>query len=284
MLKIFVITALIAAFVLFSALVGMIAFSSQQTEGDDNAQPSVTERGNSHDGNSAVDKTASDRSKETKKKRDWYYTFIERPTDWLLVLFNGFLVLATIALFVSGERNVEAANRAARAAGDSATAAQTAVELSDKTAERQLRAYIGVNSMDVKVYPFEKGEFAFIAHIEMRNFGQTPANNMSVWAEAVIDGPDAKPFDMTKEPARPTGGAIAFPTAAFNVDKGWAISTADKEALYKREKFLFLWGTVRYTDVFGKDRYFRYRMQSTGQIVIGTTGTYAVAPLTYESD
>ena len=155
---------------------------------------------------------------------------------------------------------------------------------SRETSERQLRAYIGVINMDVTVYPLEGAEFAFIARIEMKNFGQTPANDMSIWAEAVIAGPDAKPFDMTREPKRPAGGSIAFPTASLNVDKGWAISSADKEALFKREKFVFLWGSVRYTDLFGTDRYFRYRMQSTGQIAIGTTGTYAVAPLAYESN
>lgn len=140
--------------------------------------------------------------------------------------------------------------------------------------------------MDLKVYPFEHGEFAFIIHLEMKNFGQTPAYDMMVWAEAKIDTFDAIPFDMTKEPANLPNAGISFPGATFNVDRGWAISTADKEALYKREKTIFFWGIVRYTDAFKHRRHFTFRTLSTGQMVVGTGGTYLMSPhaLGYEAD
>jgi hypothetical protein len=89
MLKIFVITALVAAFVLFAAMVGMIAFSSEQSEPDDHAKPAVAENSNSNDRKSVTDKAAANDRKEAKQTRDWYYVFIDHPTDWLLVLFNG---------------------------------------------------------------------------------------------------------------------------------------------------------------------------------------------------
>jgi len=234
----------------------------------------------------AIEKSGTktiDQEKEITLWEAWFPDSIALYT-FFLVIFTGVLAFGGVIQLKLLTRAEGISARSAQAAKESSDATKAAVELSDKTSERQLRAYIGVNGMDVKVYPLEGGEFAFIAHIEMKNFGQTPANEMSVWSEALIAGPDAKPFDMTKEPERPAGGSIAFPTAGFNVDKGWAVSAADKEALFKREKFVFLWGSVRYTDVFGKDRYFRYRMQSTGQIVIGTEGTYAIAPLDYESN
>jgi hypothetical protein len=109
---------------------------------------------------------------------------------------------------------------------------------------------------------------------------------MTAWTEAKIDTFDATPFDLTKEPTTPPNAGIAFPGAGFNVDKGWPISTAEKEALYKREKTVFFWGNIRYTDAFKRRRHFTFRVLSTGQIVVGTGGTYLMAPhsLGYDAD
>jgi hypothetical protein len=210
---------------------------------------------------------------------------VARYTKWLAIL-TLFLVLATIGLFISGERNVEVARVTAEAARESAETTKKSVELSDKTAERQLRAYIGVNSMDIKVYPFEGGEFAFIANVEIKNFGQTPAYDLTIWSEAKIDAFDTVPFDMTKEPEILPKAGIAFPGATLNVSKGWRITAAEQEALFKREKTIFFWGTVRYTDAFKRRRYFAFRTLSTGQIKVGTGGTYVAAPhpLGYDAD
>jgi hypothetical protein len=60
----------------------------------------------------------------------------------VLAVFTGLLVLATIALFVSGERNVKVATEAAKAAQDAANAARASVDLAQVTATRQLRAYL----------------------------------------------------------------------------------------------------------------------------------------------
>jgi hypothetical protein len=65
---------------------------------------------------------------------------ITEYTKWLAI-FTLFLVLATIALFISGERNVDVARKSAVAAGEAARAAKNSVELAKNTAERQLRAY-----------------------------------------------------------------------------------------------------------------------------------------------
>src|SRR5215470_2095214 len=46
----------------------------------------------------------------------WYDTFTDHPTDWLLVLFNGLLVVATVLLFLSTRKSVRVAERALLAA------------------------------------------------------------------------------------------------------------------------------------------------------------------------
>jgi hypothetical protein len=142
--------------------------------------------------------------------------------------------------------------------------------------ERQLRAYIGIYSNETTVYPFEQGGFAFIAHAELRNFGQTPAYDLTVQANAAIDVPDALPFNEEQSRAQKSAGPnIAFRDAGVQVNVGWRIPEADMIAVRDRTKNIFFWGTVRYRDVFDKHHYFTFRLIN-GQIAVGTTGVYVM--------
>ncbi len=165
-------------------------------------------------------------------------------------------------------------------------ATRNLVEDAKETSEKQLRAYIGIQSNETTVYPFELGGFAFIAHAELRNFGQTPAYDLTVQANAVIDVPDAIPFNNAQSQAQTAAGAsIAFRDAGVHVNVGWPISEEDKTAIYTRKKNVFFWGTVRYRDVFDKRHYFTFRLIN-GQIAVGTTGVYVMGahPLGYDAD
>lgn len=195
MLRLAINVAVFGAFVLMVFVFGFFLWQTLFTTEENGSREAQAKPAYSEQHNSQENALGASASPSASKATD---EAIAAYTKWLAV-FTMFLVLATLGLFVSGERNVDAARRSAEAARESAVVAKKSIELSDKTAERQLRAYIGVNNMNLAVYPLEGGEFAFIAHIEMRNFGQTPAANMSVWAEAAIDGPDEKPFDFSKE-------------------------------------------------------------------------------------
>jgi hypothetical protein len=165
-------------------------------------------------------------------------------------------------------------------------ATRNLVEDAKETSEKQLRAYIGIQSNETTVYPFELGGFAFIAHAELRNFGQTPAYDLTIQANAAIDVPGAIPFNNAQSPAQTAAGpSIAFRDAGVHVNVGWPISEEDKIAIYTRKKNIFLWGTVRYRDVFDKRHYFTFRLIN-GQIAVGTTGVYVMGahPLGYDSD
>jgi hypothetical protein len=59
----------------------------------------------------------------------------------LLAIFTGLLVLATVALFVSGERNVDVAAQSARSAKDSAEAANKAADVAKSTLIASQRAW-----------------------------------------------------------------------------------------------------------------------------------------------
>jgi hypothetical protein len=132
----------IAVFGAFSLMVLVLGFFLWQTlfgsekNSYTNSKSEITD--NDHQPrkeNSLGDRTVPRSPNSTEKA-------IAEYTKWLAI-FTLFLVLATVGLFISGERNVDAAKSSANAARDSAIAAQNAVELAGKTAERQLRAYVG---------------------------------------------------------------------------------------------------------------------------------------------
>jgi hypothetical protein len=151
------------------------------------------------------------------------------------------------------------------------------------TAERQLRAYIGIHAMEVTVAPFAGGGFAFIARAELRNFGQTPAYEVVVQSNAAVDLPEARPFGGIQGPAKSAGSAIAFKDAGMHVSQGWQISEADANAIRDRTKSVFLWGTVKYRDAFRKEHFFTFRLINAQQI---NQTIYAMAPhpMGYEGD
>jgi hypothetical protein len=141
----------------------------------------------------------------------------------------------------------------------------------DDTAEKQLRAYIGTYSMETTFYPYQGGGYVFIAHVELRNFGQTPAYDLLIEANAAIDVPDADPFELKNTHQKAAGRNIAFRDAGVHVNVSWQIPEADVVAVRDREKNVFCWGTVRYRDAFDKHHYFTFRLVSAQQQVGGNS-------------
>jgi hypothetical protein len=119
----------------------------------------------------------------------------------------------------------------------------------------------------------------------LRNFGQTPAYDLTVESNAAIDVPEAVPFNDLQGPVKAAGASIAFRDAGVHVNVGWPISEEDKIALYNRKKIIFFWGTARYRDAFDKWHHFTFRLIS-GSIVVGTGGVYSMSPhvLGYDAD
>lgn len=194
-----------------------------------------------------------------------------------------------LRLMRSGADDAAAAARAAQTsaevAGKQSIVAQETLKTMQDTAQRQLRAYIGIFAMEVRVQPFEGGGSAFIAHAELRNFGQTPAYDVLIQSNAAVEVPDAMPFSDAQGPAAASGSAIAFRDAGLHVNQGWQISSEDAEAIRNRTKIVFLWGSVKYKDAFRSEHFFNFRLIS-GHQVIDHPGIYVLGPhpLGYESD
>lgn len=130
------------------------------------------------------------------------------------------------------------------------------------TAERQLRAYVGPYEMELVVYPYEEGGFVAMSHVELRNFGQTPAYDLtsSVWCG--LHEPDAAPFKDVEEPHELPKAGAAFPHAGFHARVPCFLSEAQVAELRDRKKVVFFWGTITYRDAFKKPRFFTFRLVS----------------------
>jgi hypothetical protein len=94
-------------------------------------------------------------------------------------IFTFWLVLATFGLAIVAVIQIGFLNRAerisaniAQAAKDSAEAANQAVILSDKTAGRQLRAFVFISRAEISDIMSDQ---KLTAKIVVKNFGQTPA-------------------------------------------------------------------------------------------------------------
>jgi hypothetical protein len=125
-----------------------------------------------------------------------------------------------------------------------------ALSLSKDTAQRQLRAYIGVSSASMRM--INKNTLAIVVCI--KNFGKTPALKVRHF----IDHKMGKyPLRVTLE--KPTksdadANAVIFPTI-----ESWAQDAVDlsKEPIVEGMT-LFVYGHIIYEDVFGHERWTKF--------------------------
>ena len=121
---------------------------------------------------------------QIKQRRDKFVVFAELHDKAFLAIGTAFIAIFTIIVAVSTFALWWATS-------DLVTDAVN-------TAQRQLRAYIGPYEMELTLYAFPTNgpdkPYGFIAHAEMRNFGQTPAYDLMIYADAKFDAPNAAPF------------------------------------------------------------------------------------------
>jgi hypothetical protein len=169
-------------------------------------------------------------------------------TKWLAIL-TAFLVMATLLLFVSGERNVAVAEQSAQAAREAANAARDSVNLAKQTSEAQLRAYVGVG---IRTNPtIQPGSNASML-LEYKNFGTTPAREVRYWLNMdLVNVPNRLPF--ATRPFREER-ILLNPGATEHIEGDFGRALTDEEValIQADQKRLYVWGEIAYTDVFGR--------------------------------
>jgi hypothetical protein len=221
---------------------------------------------------------AAEKAKRTAEKESrWWFSQrapIDRFTGWLVV-WTALLFVATIGSAAILWKNDETLHetlvetqKSVEAAQTSADAAKAAVELSDKTAERQLRAYLSIESISFS-WILKNGS----AEVVIRNAGQTPASNMTVQG-IIATGNDISqngrlPAYFGNLPASFGIGGDPDPKKTTRVlgqgrEETYTISAEPFTKNAPTEPFaaypfrVFVIGAIYYTDIFGKHRYSRF--------------------------
>jgi hypothetical protein len=160
-----------------------------------------------------------------------------------IALFTGILGIATWFLWLSTRRLVRSA---------------------EKTAERQLRAYVGLDTGAVMldnqlINTMEIGGF-----VQLKNYGLTPAYDFTSWMRFRIQPTDEPP--PYSKVGTPDSSSMLGPGAsvAFNIEYR-KILTADLQRIAHEKSTIYCWGRADYRDAFGEPRHFIFRTSKTGK-------------------
>ncbi|MFZ5718256.1 MAG: hypothetical protein ACOY5Y_02190 [Pseudomonadota bacterium] len=141
-----------------------------------------------------------------------------------------------------------------RHARDQAEAARLSIDLIRLNSQRQLRAYMGVDS--ARLLNVDEADRKM--QLVMKNSGQTPARNveLSIWGD-FIETSALQQWEPVLRPASVramlTAGAT---TTATLTTRQWAYHA---ERVAKGEVHLVLAGVIAYEDVFGERHELRFR-------------------------
>jgi hypothetical protein len=171
------------------------------------------------------------------------------------------------------KESAEAAKSSAEAAKSSAEAAKEAVELSDRTAERRLRAYVDISDIGINVVTIPGGNDAKIVGVlVVKNFGATPSNNVEISARTVFRKYPLGPIPLPERSANPIVTARFAPgqERKVNIPMEEPAITPEQRASREKEAIAaYFYGTIKYNDVFERTCtiYFRaLRSKTDGDI------------------
>jgi hypothetical protein len=173
--------------------------------------------------------------------RDCLGDFLHDRKDETLVAFTVILAFSTIFLWV---------------------ATRDLVSSAEKTARRQLRAYISVLNGDVRLVNGEGGIIGVRAQIKIKNFGQTPAYRSVAWAAVRVLDAETTDFSMKKGDI-PVSWSVMGPGAETIVARLAAVDPNDLAVIYDGTKRIFVWGRVEYIDAFDRKRWFVFHHRSS---------------------
>lgn len=150
-----------------------------------------------------------------------------------------------------------------------AKAARAAVDDARESAEKQLRAYVTLNK--VEITQFEVGK-PLLVRIPMTNTGQTPALDYRGWhsiAKVPCAVKDKYPFRGGNTISRYTlGPGVEASAYEVSTDSSFfgTLSESEYESIVSGDLTIFVWGEDSYTDVFGNLRVTSYRYDHDGPV------------------
>jgi len=195
----------------------------------------------------------------------------EEQARWALPQFgaNVVTVLGLIATIIITGVGTRAAIRAAEAAEKNITASREVAQL-------QLRAYVEP-SIDLPVVNPSMGTapFNYPVRVTFFNKGVTPARNISYFCTVAISPggfPDAELISSR---------ASLFPNVAdprFGLDRSITISPGQHRDILSKTSQVYVWGIMRYLDVFDKEQETPFYYKIAGNDLTLGKAIYTVGP------
>jgi hypothetical protein len=124
---------------------------------------------------------------------------------------------------------------------------------------RQLRAYLFIDSGAIEIRRTEQGRMFLTAFIQFKNFGQTPAYNVTQWVRMDILEKEPEEYLSADGHTSAAVGPGAVTTSPVNQGP---VTKSDIDDINGQRKIVSIWGEITYRDAFRKKRYFRFYSRS----------------------
>ena len=157
----------------------------------------------------------------------------------------------------------------------------------ENTAERELRAYVGVHLLqrpDGANPTFDGIKGPWIA-LEIRNFGKTPAYKLSHWFQGATGPPDFKgPFKDGSAEVEASPATLQPNAWLQTASLGPESQTGHPEAWAAGKLVAYAWGEVNYIDAFDQPRCTKFRLTYGAADLAGGTIGVRLCPEGNEAD
>jgi negative regulator of sigma E activity len=225
----------------------------------------------------AEEEEHADRDLLAQERMAWWamWTFFAALASVVLTIVAAFLLWRTLVYTKSAaDAAIDAAKHGRTAAIAATHAVGVAVrqaDISQDTAERQLRAYVSVAS---KRRPALKIGAIPEARLVVQNHGQTPAYNAWTWVAGRVMEADAALDDAM--PSLPPGkefGPGSKTTIHYGQEIGirghasHPLTTEEWQSILQDEFRFFVWGEVHYLDAFKKRQVTKFRLDIDAETI-----------------
>jgi hypothetical protein len=256
---------------------GLTGVTLQNSKPNNQAEPTKTEQRNRPASKPITETASIPDDQEGKKKQAWYEIFFEKPTDALLVIFNGLLALytwrlyrATAGLFTETAGLREAAAEQSRdmkasiaIAGIAANASKAAAEALPSIERSYIFLRIEHHSFQLRPIDTPHMKAPFIRSLSVRcnfiNHGKThavvQAIRIGIKRLAGDLAGDAWSEQATvKLPVDVLGTGESFEKEGLLISDPEKLTEGDADLILGGTMFIYFFGHVAYQDVFGSDR------------------------------
>ena len=186
----------------------------------------------------------------------WLRDAVERNDKVIVAVSTVFIALFTVIL--------------GTATGFLWKATRELVHGAEKTAERQLRAYVLVELEEVAFIHNQRHRNSAAVSIQIKNFGKTPAYDLThtAIADFVALPPMVYPFDFGRKWSSPIVlGPGATMKIIASLDR--EMSSDEMKMWADKSKTIFAFGQISYRDTFRQKQFTDFRLFDTGMAAPG---------------